>query len=59
MGWIPVRSKNHQVFVEISENLRLFCSVILSHLDQLDRYGVDVMSTSQLLENCSYIRKKV
>ena len=33
--------------------------MILSHLYQLDRYGVDVKCTSQVLGYCSYIRKKV
>ena len=40
-------------------SLWLYCSVIFSHLNHLDRYGVDVKCTSRVLEYCSYIRKKV
>ena len=32
---------------------------MLSHLNQLDKYGVDVKCTSQVLGYCSYMRKKV
>ena len=41
------------------KSLWLYCSVIFSHLNQLNRYGVDVKCTSQVLGYCSYIRKKV
>ena len=59
MGGIPVRSKNHLIFVKIYEKFVIVLSVIFSHLNQLDRYGVDVKCTSRVLGYCSYIRKKV